>query len=305
MTVGAPSAEPIADLDAAVCSDGAPSARNLLVTVFGDVLAPLGPDTAVSVQALSSVVADFGVNERLVRTSLTRLVNDDLLAVRTVGRRSSYRIAPRAVDLFAAADDRIYRGRPEPWGGEWTVVVLDGAESTVDRRATLRSELADLGLGAVAPNVLVSPTVPPSSAADVVHRVGGFEQVLVLRSTVVPGADLADPIALARRCLGLEELERRYVTLADRFEAFDDATLATFDDARATKLRLLVVSTFRRVVLADPLLPPELLPADWVGARARSEAARLYRSVRAASDRHLSELLGRDVRTPPSRFAPP
>lgn len=301
MPVDAPLA--LADLDGALCSDGAPSARNLLVTVFGDVLAPLGPGTAASVQALASVLTDFGVNERLVRTSLTRLVNDDLLAVRTTRRRSSYCVAPRAVDLFAAADARIYRGRPEPWDGHWTLVVLDGAESTADRRATLRGELVGLGFGVVAPNVLASPMVSATAAAETVRRAGGFEQVLVMRSTVVPGGGLADPVALARRCVALEEVEQRYDSLVRRFGAFDDATLATLDGGRATKLRLLVVSTFRRVVLADPLLPVELLPEHWAGARARAEAARLYGSVRAASDRHLTEVLGREISTAETRFA--
>src|SRR5688572_25655361 len=99
--VGSSSAR--ADLDAAVCSGGAPSARNLLVTVFGDVVAPLGPETELTVQQLSAVLADFGASERLVRTSLTRLVNDDLLAARASGRRSFYRVAPTAIDLFATA----------------------------------------------------------------------------------------------------------------------------------------------------------------------------------------------------------
>lgn len=302
MSRGLVASAAVAELDGAVCSDGAPSARNLLVTVFGDVVAPIGPESEVTVHGLTAVLADFGVNERLVRTSLTRLVNDDLLAVRSNGRRSFYRIAPTAIDLFAAADERIYRGRPEPWDGHWTVVVLDGAESTADRRATLRNELTAAGLGVIAPNVLASPIVSPATAAETVRLVGGFEHVLVLRSSTVPGHGVADPVALARRCVDLDELERRYDELAARLGGFDDATLGALDEARATKLRLLVVSTFRRLVLADPMLPPELLPADWAGTRARAEAARVYRSVVGRADRHLARLLQCPLATPESRF---
>lgn len=305
MSSGVATIDVIGHLDAAVCSDGAPSARNLLVTVFGDVVAPNGPATEVTVQGLAATLADFGVNERLVRTSLTRLVNDDLLAVRASGRRSFYRVAPTALDLFAAADARIYRGRPEPWDGHWTVVVLDGAESTPDRRAALRNELAAAGLGVVAPNVLASPIVSAPSAADTVRRVGGFEQVLVMRSTVVPGEGLADPVGLARRCVDLDELERGYEALAARFGAFDDELLAALDEARSAKLRLLVVATFRRVVLADPLLPAELLPHDWAGRRARQEAARVYQAVAARADRHLARLLDCPIATPDPRFPTP
>ena len=294
----------IADLDAAGCSDGAPSARNLLVTVFGDVVAPIGPETELTVQGLAAVLADFGASERLVRTSLTRLVNDDLLAARASGRRSFYRVAPTAIDLFAAADERIYRGRPEPWDGHWTVVVLDGAESTPERRAVLRQALTVSGMGAVAPNVLASPIVSPLTAAETVRRVGGFEQVLVLRSNVVPGDGLIDPVTLTRRCVEIDQLEQRYAAIAQRFAAFDDRTLDGIDESGAAKLRLLVVSTFRRVVLADPMLPVELLPDDWAGTRARRETARVYRAVNARSDRHLAAILDRPVATSESRFRP-
>ena len=305
MTLDSPAvAAAVRDLDAAVCSDGAPSARNLLVTVFGDVVAPIGLRTEVSVQSLTAVLTDFGVNERLVRTSLSRLVNDDVLTVRSTGRRSAYRIAAAATDLFAAADVRIYRGRPEPWDGCWTVVVLDGAEATADRRATLRTELVAAGLGVVAPNVLASPVVSPDVASAVVRRLGGFEQVLVLRSTVVPGPGSADPRTLARRCVDTDELAQRYASLADRFAAFGDTDLRGLDAARATKLRLLVVATFRRLVLADPMLPAELLPTGWPGDRARREAARVYAAVSDRSDRHLSALLDQPVATPPARFPP-
>lgn len=293
--------DPTTDLDDAVCSDGAPSARNLIVTVFGDVLVPVAPETETTVQSLAAVLADFGVNERLVRTSLTRLVNEGLLVVRPEGRRSFYRVAPEAIDLFATADERIYRGRPVPWDGAWTLVVLDGAESTPEHRAALRHELSSLGLGVVAPNVLGSPIVAPEAAAAAVGAVGGFEQVLVTRSTLVPGDGLAGGPHLARRCLGLDDLEHAYRELGDRFASFTDPT--GLDDARAAKLRLLVVSTFRRLVLTDPMLPADLLPDDWAGDRARCEAARVYTAVSAAADGHLSALLGVEVTTSRDRFS--
>jgi phenylacetic acid degradation operon negative regulatory protein len=293
--------DPISELDRAICSDGAPSARNLIGTVFGDVLAAVGPETETTVQALTAVLADFGVNERLVRTSLTRLVNEGLLVVRPEGRRSFYRIAPGAIDLFASADERIYRGRPLPWDGSWTLVVLDGAESTPEHRAALRHELSSLGLGVVAPNVLGSPIVAPETAAAAVAAVGGFEQVLVTRSTLVSGPGLADGPQLARRCLGLDDLESGYRELAVRFAQYEDPT--GLDGARAAKLRLLVVSTFRRLVLTDPVLPAELLPDGWAGDRARREAARVYTAVSAAADRHLSGLLGVEVTTSRDRFS--
>ena len=49
--------------------------------------------------------------------------------------------------------------------------------------------------------------------------------------------------------------------------------------AAALGLRLLLVHVFREIALRDPLLPPELLPADWPGPAARALFARLYRAL--------------------------
>ena len=267
------------DLRSATCSNGAPSARNLLVTVFGDVLLPHGIETSASVATLGRLLESFGVNERLVRTSLSRLVNDGLLEARNDGRRSFYRVAPASIELFAQADRRIYSGRPLDWDGSWTIVVIDGTESTAGRRARLRQELAWAGLGVVAPNVMASPVVDAEVAAGVVSRVVGFSNVLVSRSAVVEGAGTLDGEQLARRCAPLDQIGTDYQQFVDRFERFDAGVVAVLDGADAFKLRTLLIAAFRRLVLADPLLPAALLPDDWVGDRARIVAGAVYRLV--------------------------
>jgi phenylacetic acid degradation operon negative regulatory protein len=295
--------DPIEDVRAASCSDGAPSARNLIVTVFGDVVLPAGADTELTVADITSLLAGFGVNERLVRTSLSRIVGDGLLTARSRGRRSFYRVHPDALDLFRTADRRIYRPSQAPWDGAWTLVVLDGTEASPARRARLRQELAWAGLGTVAPNVMASPVVAPEAVTDTVARVGGFSNVLVTRSTLHQGEGVLGRDDLVRRALELDELEASYDAFADRFSHLADTALARLDDALALKTRLLVVATFRRIALVDPQLPPELLPAEWAGAQARRQADRIYRSVGAAADREVARLTGLSVESDPDRFA--
>ena len=293
------------DLRAATCSDGAPSARNLLVTVFGDALLPHGDDTSISVRALSRLLGAFGVNERLVRTSLTRLVNDGLLTTTSAGRRSFYRVAPQARDLFRQADHRIYRGTPDEWDGSWTIVVIDGSEGTARRRARLRQELAWAGLGVVAPNVMASPIVDAEAAARVVGHVGGFTNVLVSRSSVIEGDGTLGADELAHRVAALEEIAGRYARFIGRYEGYLAGDLDELAPELAFKLRTLLVAEFRRVALADPQLPARLLPADWIGARARRLAAAIYAAVTASSEEFLIAIadpkLG-SAATMPDRF---
>jgi phenylacetic acid degradation operon negative regulatory protein len=292
----------IADLDAAVCSDGAPSARNLLVTIFGDVVLPAGDHVEVTVQQLTRLLEPFEVNERLVRTSLSRIAADGLLTARSEGRRSFYRVADEARPTFHTADRRIYQPTTDTWDGSWTIVVLDGGESTPARRAELRQELAWAGLGTVAPNVMASPVVPASTVAEVVERVGGFERVLVTRAEVVEGTGLIGADELVRRSSELGEIEQRYAAFADRFGRFDEATLAQLDPARAAKARILLVASFRRIALADPQLPAPLLPAAWPGREAREHAGRVYAALAARSDAYLTDVVGHPIVTDPGRF---
>jgi phenylacetic acid degradation operon negative regulatory protein len=272
------------DLRSASCSDGAPSARNLLVTVFGDALLPHGEDTQISVRSLSRLLAAFGVNERLVRTSLTRLVNDGLLTTSSEGRRSFYRVAPQALDLFRQADHRIYRGTADEWDGSWTIVVIDGSEGTARRRAQLRQELAWSGLGIVAPNVMASPIVSADDAARVVGHVGGFANVLVSRSSVVESEGTLGADELAHRVAALEEISGRYAGFILRYERYPTTDLAGLAPDLSFKLRTLLVAEFRRIALSDPQLPAPLLPGDWIGDRARRLAAEIYADVAAHSE---------------------
>ena len=63
-------------------------AGSLITTVFGDSIAPRGG--TVWLGSLIKVMAEFGVSERLVRTSVYRLVKDEWLRSDQVGRRSYY-----------------------------------------------------------------------------------------------------------------------------------------------------------------------------------------------------------------------
>jgi len=274
------------DLRSAACSDGAPSARNLLVTVFGDALLPHGDDTSISVRALSRLPAAFGVNERLVRTSLTRLVTDGLLTTSSEGRRSFYRVAPEALDLFRQADHRIYHGTADDWDGSWTIVVIDGSEATARRRAQLRQELAWAGLGVVAPNVMASPIVDAEAAARVVGHVGGFANVLVSRSSVVEADGTLGADELAHRVAALEEIAGRYARFIRRYEDYPSGLSELASDL-AFKLRTLLVAEFRRIALVDPQLPARLLPVDWIGTRARRLAAQIYAAIATSSEQFL------------------
>jgi phenylacetic acid degradation operon negative regulatory protein len=137
--------EALEQLVASLRSHGMPSVRNILVTVFGDALRPYG--AAVSVQSLTRILAPLEVPERSIRTSLTRLADDDLVTIDRVGNRSFYRVDPSAEALFDRAELRIYHDPDSEWDGHWTMAIIDSGVGTSDQRATLRRQRGWLGLG--------------------------------------------------------------------------------------------------------------------------------------------------------------
>ena len=52
-------------------------------------------------------------------------------------------------------------------------------------------------------------------------------------------------------------------------------------------LRLLLIHDYRRLLLRDPLLPADLLPAKWPGETARDTCRALYDCLRAPSEKFL------------------
>lgn len=291
------------DLRAATCSDGAPSARNLLVTVFGDCVAPHGLGITVAVADLTRLLAPFGANERLIRTSLSRLTSIGLLAPTAVGRRSFYGVAPSATERFVSADRRIYGPRHPRWDGRWTIVVIDGGEGTPEQRARFRQTLGEAGFGSVAPNVMASPVV----AADVVAPLAdaaGLARVLVMRGDLPPAVPgVLDASQLASRATDLGEVDEAYTAFVDRFSAYPVSGVRRLEGSQALKLRLLLIGTYRRIVLAEPLLPAGLAPEGWIGQRAREVVAELYAACADASERYMSSVLGLRPRPPTGRFS--
>ena len=97
-------------------------AGSLIITLFGDSIAPRGG--AIALGSLIRLARPFGITERLVRTTVARLANEDWLTARRAGRLSEYRLSESGRRRFADATRRIYAEMPRAWNGLWTLVLL-------------------------------------------------------------------------------------------------------------------------------------------------------------------------------------
>jgi phenylacetic acid degradation operon negative regulatory protein len=80
-------------------AQGRGQAGSVIVTVFGDGVLPRGG--GIWLGSLIGLLAPLGLNERLVRTAVFRLAQDDWLEAVAQGRRADYRLT--TADLRARA----------------------------------------------------------------------------------------------------------------------------------------------------------------------------------------------------------
>ena len=259
---------------------------SLLITIFGDSIAPRGG--AVTLGSLISLAQPFGLTERLVRTSVARLAGDGWLLARRDGRRSEYRITPTGRDRFAEATRRIYGAIPDSWGGQWTLLILPPANG--GRRQDVREELRWLGFGQVTPGVFAHPNWSVEEARAGLKGVEGAAAALLMKSSS-EGSETDRRLVASGWDLG--DLTRRYRRFLETFTPVADAVGPTAVGPMATDeaafiIRTLLIHEYRKIHLQDPLLPPALLPVNWVGAAAYDLSKHLYSAVFAAAERYLT-----------------
>lgn len=238
-----------------------PSARAYLRIVLGDhVLDQAG---AAWTQTLVDALGLVGFEEKAVRQALTRSAAAGVLTPRRAGRRTRWHLTPAGRESLTAAKHRLFATGPEQdWDGDWLVLLTTVPENHRNLRHRLRTALGWAGFGSLAPGVWISPH--PSHAPEV-------RQVLASLGESVHGtllhARLDDPAErqhIVTQAWDVSALDRQYRAFIERFTPIRPDSPG---EALAELAHL--VYQWRRLLLADPGLPPTLLLPQWSGERAR------------------------------------
>ncbi len=234
-----------------------PAAQSLIVTLFGDCVSQHGGSLWLG--SLIELLGLFSINERLTRTSVYRLVQDDWLAVQRIGRRSYYQFADHGRREYERSAARVYSSARPAWDGTWTLAILHDVSGAA--RETLRTSLGWIGFGQLAPGVFARPSPDRQGLTDLIEELGLERQVLVMEAQ-------ADPASIAELAEGrwhLPELAKRYRRFLADFEPLAAHACRRLDPQTSFVVRTLLIHEFRRIVLTDPDLPESLLPQDWPG----------------------------------------
>lgn len=271
-------------------------AGSLLITLLGDSIAPRGGSIALS--SLIQLTLPFGLTERLIRTSIARLANENWVESTRSGRLSFYNLTASGRARFAEATERIYAASPSAWDGRWTVVIDTGSAKEV--REAARLELRWLGFGQATPGVFVHPTYSEEAVRAHLKQLKIGADLVILKEAKTAPAGNAQ---LAAMGWDFQELQRRYARFIAMFAPFKDARFLNLGASaeQAFILRSLLLHEYRKIHLRDPLLPEELLPPKWSGTHALD----LCRSVYARAFPASEEFLTRVGETLSGRLPPP
>ncbi len=260
-------------------------AKSLIITIFGDAIAPHGG--TVWLGSLIRLVDALGLNERLVRTVVLRLSRDDWLTATRIGRRSYYSMTDTGRRRFEDAHRRIYAIPRAGWNGRWTLAVIgNGHLTAVDR---VRRELTWQGFGSIGPNCMAHPDADLGAVRRVLQDRDALDSVALFDAASLGERTAPSILDLVRQCWDIDLLAEGYRGFLDRFRPILQAIHASEhpDPQSCFLIRTLLIHEYRRVLLRDPQLPEELLQADWTGTAARVLCRNLYRLTQAAAERHL------------------
>jgi phenylacetic acid degradation operon negative regulatory protein len=261
-------------------------AGSLIVSLFGDAILPRGG--TVWIGSLIRALADFGINERLVRTSVFRLTKENWLNANQVGRRSYYSLSDVGARKFEQATIRIYGDPRQDWNGDWCLVLL--ADLSGEMKETIRKELGWLGFGAISTNVLAHPTPNTIEMEATLTRAGVDNKVVAMRGRTLGQKQDVAMRSLVHKSWNLDEIDSRYENFVSQFRPVTRSLQKSHrpDPRLAFQIRTLLIQEYRSILLRDPLLPAELLPKSWNGTAAYRACRELYQLIYESADQYLT-----------------
>lgn len=265
------------------------SSKSHIVTVFGDVISQHGG--WVWLGSLIACLKPLGFSERLVRTSVFRLVKDDWLQVNKQGRKSFYGFTETANKHYTKAARRIYAGESQHSDGQWLIVMPSFVSE--DKINVFRRQLRWLGFSPLTSGAYAHPSIDQSSLKDTINELELGDSVIVFNCRTLE--DLSNNVLtrLVREKWNLGDLDTDYHTLIDCYQPIENwlQSDGNMSDHQSFLVRTLLIHEYRRILLKDHELPQNMLPDDWAGFSATQLVKRIYDRLSRSSCRYIASHL--------------
>lgn len=262
--------------------------RQLIVTVYG--LYARDGGGWLSVASLVRLLADLGVDEPAVRSSISRLKRRGILIAERCRGAAGYELSRAALEILREGDERIFhRGRGTLADG-WVLAVFSVPEAQRQQRHVLRTQLTRLGFGTAAPGVWIAPANLREVAAETLrrHELDGYAELF--HAEHLAFGDVREKVS---QWWDLEQLQQLYSGFIEAYQPmlrrWRRRRAARGPEAFADYVR--VLTDWRRLPYLDPGLPIELLPEGWNGAVAADVFFGLKNCLEQRAHDHVDSLL--------------
>lgn len=240
--------------------------------------------------SLIEALAPLGYSERLVRTSVFRLVQDDWLQTRKIGRKSYYCFTDTAKKHNEKAARRIYAGGFGAWDGRWLIVLPTFVSEP--ELSQFRRQLQWLGFSPIASGVYAHPSFEQQSLEETVQELNLSDKVVIFTSKTLDTASDAVLKHLVMDKWNIKELERDYQQFISIYQPMSELINNTrLSDKQSFLLRILLIHEYRRILLKDHELPQDMLPNPWAGFAAHKLVSKMYGQLANASSRYVERKL--------------
>lgn len=203
----------------------------------------------------------FDIAEGTIRVALSRMVAaGDLSQV-----DGDYQLTSR-LGRRQARQDQSRTPSTRRWRGDWEIAVVTAARRPPAERTAFRQVMTDLRLAELREGTWLRPdNLTRPRPAPVTEQ-----------CTFLIGRPESDPSALAATLWDLDAWAARARQLH-----------TALDHAEGLPASFILAAAVLRHFLADPLLPPELLPDDWPGERLRERYERFDKTFQSVLRAHL------------------
>ena len=262
------------------------SCKSFVVTVFGDVISQHGG--WVWLGSLINSLQPLGFSERLIRTSVYRLVQEDWLQGKKVGRKSFYAFTDSASKHYAKAERRIYSGNRRYSDDRWLIVLpCFVAEAKLN---VFKRQLQWLGFSALTTGAYAHPSIDQTSLVETVSELNLNDSVIIFSSKTLDNWSDKVLRKLVFEKWTVEKLQSDYQSIINDYQArlLSLVKSKQLADQNSYLLRLLLIHEYRRVLLKDHELPENMLPENWIGYSVNQLVKDSYANLAKPSNRYIT-----------------
>lgn len=267
-----------------------PSHHHYIMTLFGLYGRPAGKPIPISV--VVKLLAALNSEPSSVRSSISRLKKKGVLLSQRKKTGTNYSLLPELEPHMQSGDDRIFTPLAAKVGDPWLLISFSVPESERKNRHLIRTGLSRMGFGVVTAGLYIAPVRLKAAATEYIREHELWEYVDLFISEASTHMDIKNKVA---KWWDLDALASEYQTFIDIYgpeinQWQKQLRLGTETAEQAFKLYMPMMTQWRGLPFLDPGLPPELLPTNWAGSKARKVFNELHRLLRSLAEEHVTSV---------------